>query len=151
MRCPAVVVEIGDRRPHAAQLDRQPGLVDLLGREVEVLEVERERPHGGVGLGRDHHQSTARPASHLGHTVMVDDAHRLAEHGPADAVALDQLGLGTEHLAHRPAAGDDLLLDPLGELLTQLASTDGSRLLLGLGHSDKLLGRARPARRHDSQ
>ena len=112
-------------------------LVDLLGCEVEVLEVERQCADRGVGLGRDNDQTTTRPAPHLGHAVVVDDAHRLPEHRPADAVALDQISLGAEHLAHRPPAGDDLLFDPFCQQLPQLAtSRRGSRrLLLGLGHS----------------
>ena len=52
-------------------------------------------------LGDD--QAAAGAAAGPGDLLVLHQAHRLAEHGPAHLVALEEIGLGPEHLAHRPA------------------------------------------------
>jgi hypothetical protein len=43
---------------------------------------------GELGLG--HGQAAARPAAHGGDAVVFEQAHRIAEHGAAEAVALPE-------------------------------------------------------------
>ena len=57
-----------------------------------------------VAFGAVDDQTAPRPLAHAGHTEVLDDAHGLAQHGSAHAVALDQVRFGAEDLADRPAS-----------------------------------------------
>jgi len=52
-------------------------------------------------------------------------AHGLAECGTRDAIAFDEVGLGSEHVTRLPAAPDDLFHDPFGDHLGELAPAHG--------------------------
>jgi hypothetical protein len=53
---------------------------------------------------------------------VLDQADRLAEHGTAHAVAVEQLGFGPQHLADRPPLLQDVIDDPVGDGGSQLAA-----------------------------
>jgi hypothetical protein len=61
--------------------------------------------------------------------VVLEQAHGLAQHGPADAVAGEQIGLRAEHGTDLPAARLDVVVDPGGDDLGEL----GARTLRRLG------------------
>ena len=85
-------------------------------RGVDSVQVE----HHGITDRADRrlgdHQAPARSAAGAGDLLMLDEAHRLPEDGPADVVALEQFGLGAEDLADRPPEGHDVFDDEVGHL-----------------------------------
>ena len=97
-------------------LEDDPGLEDLVQPGVHPVQVEDDRiGHRANGrLGDD--QTPAGPPACPGHLFVLDQADRLTEDGPAHLVALEQIGLRTEHLAHRPTQGHDVLDDQVGHL-----------------------------------
>ena len=119
------VVELGVGGPGGGQidghlLDDAPGAQDLLELHPVVGEVDEGGAGDGGGVRRGHDQAAAGALAHPGHAQVLHDAHRLAQHGPADAVALHELGLGTQHLPDRPTIGDDVGPDDGGHLLGAL-------------------------------
>ena len=96
-------------------------------RGVDPVEVE----HDGIAhrsdrrLGDD--QAAAGAATGARHLLVLHQAHGLAEHGAADLVALEQVGLRPEHLAHRPAQRHDVLDDAIGHLGRPLGVGVGTR------------------------
>ena len=79
---------------------------DLVEAGVGPVQVQHRGVDDGVHRRLGDDQPAAGPPSHGGHLLVLDQAHRLAEDGPAHPVALDQLGLRAQHLAHRPAPVD---------------------------------------------
>ena len=61
-----------------------------------------------------------QPAAHLGQAVMFQEPDRLAEDGPADAVAGDQLHLAAEQVAGLPALAHNRLLNLVSDYLCLL-------------------------------
>ena len=97
-------------------LEDDPGLEDLVQPGVDPMQVEDDRvghrAHGRLGDDQTAAGSTAR----AGDLLVLDEADRLAEDGPAHLVALEEVRLRAEHLAHRPAQGHDVLDDQVGHL-----------------------------------
>jgi hypothetical protein len=58
---------------------------------------------------------------------VLDQPDSLAEHGPADLVAIEQLGLGTQQLADRPALRDHIAHDAVGDPRGALGSGADAR------------------------
>ena len=56
------------------------------------------------------------PRRRAGHLFVLDQADRLTEDRPTHLVSLEEIGLGPEHFAHRPAQGHDVLDDQVGHL-----------------------------------
>jgi hypothetical protein len=52
--------------------------------------------------------------------LMLDKPHRFSQNRSAHAVALEQLGLGTEHFTDRPPQSDDVVHHLDGHSLGQL-------------------------------
>ena len=96
------------RELHDRLLDREPGLEELVETDLGEGEVHHDRvDHRRDRRGGDHETTTGattRPRD----TCVLDEPHGLPEHVAADAVALDQLALGTEHLSFGPTELDDL-------------------------------------------
>ena len=73
------------------------------------------------------HEAAARAAPRPGHLLVLHQAHGLTEHGPADLVALEKVGLGAEDLAHRPAEGHHVFDDEVRHLGCPLGVRVGTR------------------------
>ena len=97
-------------------LEDDAGLEDLVEARVDPVQVQHhrvdDRPHGRLG-DDEPSPGTASGASDL---LVLHQAHGLPEHGPADLVALEEIGLGAEHLANRPTEGHDILDDAVRHL-----------------------------------
>jgi hypothetical protein len=58
---------------------------------------------------------------------MLDQPDGLAEHGPADAVALKQLRFRADQPSYRPAHGYDVTDNPVGDLFRSLGGRARAR------------------------
>ncbi len=134
-------------RPLGRQLAREilqddPGLEDLVETGVHPVQIEHhrvdDRPDGR--LGDDEAASGSPPGAR--HLLMLHEAHRLTEHGPAHLVALEQIRLGAEDLADRPAQSHDVLDDEVRHL--------GRPLGIGVGARPRHVARRRPGGGHSS-
>ena len=89
-------------------LEREARLEHLVEPGVHAVEVQDGSVDDRVRGRLDHHEAAARSPPHGGDLLVLDEANRLAEHRPAHAVLLQELGLGAEHLADRPVLGHDV-------------------------------------------
>ena len=94
-------------------LEHDPGFEDLVEADLREHEVD----HHGVDDGRDRRRgdddAAAGTAARPRDTGVLHQAHGLPEHRAADAVTLDQLALGAQHLPFGPAERDDVVDHPV--------------------------------------
>jgi hypothetical protein len=102
------------------ELERRPGLEDILRTRVPVLKDQCACPYGRRDLRRSHNQAAPGTRPHSGNTVMLEYPHCLAEHRSADLESGHEVSLSAENVPDRPAALDDLSLKPLGDPLAKL-------------------------------
>ena len=81
-------------------LEDDARLEHLIEAGVGPVQVQHRGVDDGVDRRLRHDEPAAGPPSHGGHLLVLDQPHGLAEDGPAHPVALDQLGLRAQHLAH---------------------------------------------------
>ena len=81
---------------------------DLVERRAHPVEVEHRRIDDGINRRLGDHEPTAWPPAHARHLLVLHQPDGFTEHRPADAVALDELGLRPQHLADGPATLDDI-------------------------------------------
>ena len=74
-------------------LEDDARLEDLGQTGVGSMQVQHRGVDDGVDRRLRHDQPAPRAPPHEGDLLVLDEPHRLPEDGPADAVALDQLGL----------------------------------------------------------
>ena len=134
-------------RPLGRELAREifqddPCLEDLIETSVHPVQVEHDRvddrPDGRLG---DDEAAAGSPPRAC-HLLMLQEAHRLTEHGPAHLVALEQIRLGAQDLADRPAQSHDVLDDEVRHL--------GRPLGVGVGARPRHVARRRPGRGHSA-
>ena len=111
----------------AELLQHDAGLEHLVETGVHPVQVQHHGVDHGVHRRLGDHQAAAGPAPGPGHLLVLDQADRLAEDGPADLVALEQVGLRPEDLADRPAQRHDVLDDLIGHLRGALGLRVGAR------------------------
>lgn len=124
----AVLLAEACRGERARQLLEQDARLEhLVQPGVDPVEVEDDRvDHRAHRRLRDH-EPPARPPAGPCDLLVLEEADRLAEHGPAHPVALEQLGLRAQHLADRPAERHDVLDDAVGDPLGPLDRPRGRR------------------------
>ena len=116
------------RRQLAGELlQDDPRLEDLVQRGVDPVQVEHHRVADGTDRRLGDHQAPAGAATGTRHLLVFHEAHGLPEDGAAHVVALEEIGLGPEHLAHRPAQGHDVLDDEVRHLGRPLGVRVGAR------------------------
>ena len=86
-----------------------------------MLEDHRGAAGGLAVVGLVDHHTAEDPAHDGDEALGLEDAQRLAQRGPGDAEALDQVGLVPERVALLELAGDDELPELVGDLLGLLA------------------------------
>ena len=74
-------------------LEDDARLEDLSQTGVGPVQVQHRGVDDGVDRRLRHDQPAPGASPHEGNALVLDEAHRLSEDGPADPVALDQLGL----------------------------------------------------------
>ena len=126
-----LLAQTGGSQVRNELLQDQAGLEDLVDAGADVDEVHRHGVGDRPWRRREHHESAARSPSHAGNLQVLEEADRLAEDGAADAVALEELGLGADDLAHRPAGSGDVADHPVGNRRGE------GRALLPLTQSDR--------------
>ena len=105
------------RRVHRRQLEDCPDLEQVDGGDARVAQVARHRLDHRSLVGGQGDEAAARALLHPGHRVVLQEADRLPEDGPAHAVAGHELGLAAHHAPHRPAGVADLVVDGPGHLV----------------------------------
>jgi hypothetical protein len=98
------------------RLEQGADAQEILDGGALVLEVHHGRAHRRLGAGSGHLEAAGPAALHHRDLMVLHQPDRLAEHRPADPVPLDQLGLRADRRAHRPAGGDDVVLDRARDL-----------------------------------
>jgi hypothetical protein len=91
-------------------------LEDLVQRGVDPVQIEHHRVAHGTHRRLGDDESPAGPTSGAGDLLVFDETYRLPEDGPAHVIALEQVGLGPEHLTDRPAHCHDILDDAIRHL-----------------------------------
>lgn len=114
-----LVDAIGGERSHEL-LQREAGLEHLVEPRVDAVEVQHRGVDDRVDGRLDHDEPATGSAPHRRDLLVLHESHGLAEHGAAHAVTIEELRLGAEHFADRPAlghdVGEDLRRDGGGEL-----------------------------------
>ena len=130
----AVLVDVPRRERCRERLDVGPGHRQLVDARAAELEVHGHGFGDHRGVGRGDHQAATGPPLHGAELVVLDQPDRLAEHRPADLVALQQVGLGPDDRADRGAGGEDVRLHARPHLRRQLQPTGTTWVGTGVHH-----------------
>ncbi len=118
----------------SCRLDRDPRFEELVDVGLHEEQVDRDGIDDGVDRRGGDDEPATGAAPHAGDVLEFDDPGGLAEHGAADAVALQQVGLRAEHRAFGPPERRDVGDDPISDVGRQLvAVTRGRPTLAGSG------------------
>ncbi len=131
-----VVVEPLDGEPRCQVFEHDASLDDLVEPSVDAVEVEHHRLGNRLDRRLGDDEAATRASARTRDLLVLDQPDGLAEHRAAHAVALEQLSLAPEHLAHRPSKGHDVLDDLVGN----------ARGALAIGASARAQGRRNAAR-----
>ena len=118
----AVLVEPVGCQLRRRRFEGDPGFEDLVDVGVDEEQVHRHGVDDHVDRRRGDDEAAAGAAAHPRDVLELDQADRLAEHGPAGAVPLEQLGLRPQDDPLGPAGGGDVRDDPVGHRGGQLAA-----------------------------
>ena len=131
----AVLVDVPRRqRCRQGLMMQSPCHRQLVDARAVELEVHGHGLGDHRGVGRGDHQAPARSPLHRAELVVLDQPDRLAEHRPADLVALQQVGLGPDDGAHRRARGEDVRLHAGAHLRRQLQAPGTAWVGTGVHH-----------------
>ena len=123
----------------ADHFDGEPGVLELARFDLLEVQVDGHRLGHGRGIGLPDEQAAVQPAAHLGQAVMLQEPDRLAEDGPADAVAGDQLHFAAEQLAGLPSLTHNRLRDLVSDYLCLF---QGDMSLLTVAQAEDDTGRS---------
>src|SRR5207244_4083518 len=84
---------------HDRELDGRPGLQQAGRGDAAVLEEQASGPDDRTDVRRSDDETAVRAALGAHRAVVLQDANGLAQDGAAHAVPLDEVDLGTEHVA----------------------------------------------------